>query len=126
MTLPNLSQLPTILRNGEPVLVKRLGAGTYRDGEQIESPLCCQFKIIANIVPIDGNKLAQVPEAQREMRNLEVYSTSVLKVEDTLFKHSDSKNCILEEGIEYEVKSVQNWGKFSVMRIVQKDAQENE
>lgn len=114
MTQPTLTLTPEIMRLGETAKVYRQQKGTYRKGEWSKGE-CCEFNIIANIQPVTGMSLLQVPEGERHRRHYNVFTTSELKIRDI----------IVQGNYKYEVQTSEDWGKYFRMRVVLLDGQEN-
>jgi len=122
MTQPTLSRTPDLMRRGESVVVERRCQGTYRAGEYIEGR-CETFSVIANVQPITGYDLMQVPEGERHKRHFDVFTISRIKLDDILV--GPDCNSTLGNGLRYKIVAAEDWGRYHRCKARLVDGQEN-
>ena len=115
MTQPTLTYPSQIMKSGETVTVRRYSQGVYRKGDYVEGT-CRRWKIKANIQPVSGFTLMQVPEGERHRRHYDLFSQCLLEVKDTVDR----------DGLEYEIKRAEKWGAYGRHLMVLKDGQEQD
>lgn len=92
------------LLSNETIKVKREGAGgSYIDGHYVAGP-DTNTTIKANVQPMGGSELLQLPESDRLREPLRFYSTIELQENDLVERVLD--------GREYEIQRLGNWAVF--------------
>ena len=87
----------------ESVTLIRKATGSYVDGHYVEGT-ASSYVIEANIQPLSGKEILQLPEADRTRESLKVFSTSEIRVNDTVTM--STKN--------YEVQKVADFSVYSI------------
>ncbi len=91
------------LLDNESITVKRKAAGSYLNGHYVAGAEA-EYSALASVQPLSGEEIMQSPEADRKRESLKVFTTSELKVNDT----------VTRSGRDYEVQKVMD---FSAHRI---------
>jgi hypothetical protein len=97
----------------EEVCIKRKAIGKYVNGRYVAGKESA-FEIEANVQPLTGNEILQVPEGERQAENLWMYSETHIKADDVVERG----------GNEYMVKAAQQWiGRYTKSRLVKIDVE---
>ena len=90
------------LLHNEAITIKRYSTGSYEKGHFVEGT---EISITgyANIQPLNGNELLQLPEGDRQKESIKVYSLdTVLRNKDILVDSNSN---------EYELQQVKNYSQ---------------
>ena len=98
----------------ETVTLKRSAAGSYVSGHYVAGTESSS-SIDANIQPLPGKEILQLPEADRNRESLKVFSESEILVNDTIVR--SSKNYEVQKVADYSVHSIPHYE--AVMLLVE-------
>ena len=94
-----------LLRHGEKLCVDRPGERKFVKG-RAENRICETFEITANVQPVTGFELLQMPEGERERQHIDIWTRCPIKVRDVV-----QRDCY-----RYEVHWVEQWGPYNKAR----------
>ena len=108
-------------------IVRQLSA-IYRDGK-LQKYETYEFKIKCNVQPVNGRDLLMVPEGDRfkEQYWIHVENYTPVPVEADIVKPFPPDSSLLVNdrvvrlGVNFQVQSVENWGKYSRARVMRLD-----
>jgi hypothetical protein len=86
----------------EAITITRMAAGTYVAGRYVPGT-DQDFDASANIQPLSGKELLQLPEGDREKEVKKIYTAFALQNGDGVTR---------ADGIRYEVQAVEDWTAF--------------
>jgi hypothetical protein len=119
-----------IMKGDETLPVLRQGTNisenvVYVDGKPIKRN-SISFCVVANVQPLSGRDLLLVPELDRykEQWNLFILNDKYF-TDESLEVQSDSRLKVQDQinrlGVNYTIQNVENWGSYSLARIMRVD-----
>ena len=90
----------------ESVTLTRKATGAYVNGHYVEGA-ASSSTIDANIQPLSGKEILQLPEADRTRESLKGFSVSEIRVNDIITR--SSKNYEVQKVADYSVHSIPHY-----------------
>ncbi len=90
----------------ETITLTRKAAGTYVNGHYVEGA-GASSSIEANVQPLTGNEVLQLPEADRYRESWKVFSSSEIRVDDVITR--SGKTYVVGPVKDYSVHSLPHY-----------------
>lgn len=101
-----LSEKVNLLAGATKLNAKRKGKLVYEKGQPVFGT-DSTFQILANVQPVIGRELLQVPEGERDRQHFFVFTRDKLCAEDI----------VTWCGCDHEVRVVESWGPYYKARM---------